>query len=143
MKITKEVYEQIMSLPETNTESAYLLGSSTQGVIDVLGNTKSSNGIGSKTSFAPNVNAWNQQIESWSQSEIEFIGILHTHYYGVGELSVADIEYINAITFAVADEHIKLYFPVFVFPERKLVLYSAGIKLGRLIINEEDYMIRG
>lgn len=142
MKISKSVYEQIISLPETNIENAYLLGSTKPDIIDVLENTESVSGKGTKVSFVPNVKKWNKLIETWSKNGISFAGILHTHYYGVENLSCDDIKYIDAITMDIQDGHRKICFPVLVFPEKKLVLYLADRKSGKLTINKEKYFIR-
>lgn len=142
MTISREVYSCILSLPATNIESAYLLGSSEPNVINVLENTSVCNGIGGKTNFIPNVNVWNNLIEDWESKGIDFIGILHTHYYNVEELSDGDIQYIEKIVSCTQNKPCKLYFPILVFPDRKLVLYSAKERLGKSLINKEDYCIK-
>ena len=41
-------------------------------------------------SYSPNVNFLNNCIENWTQDNISFKGIFHTHFAGVNSLSKAD-----------------------------------------------------
>lgn len=75
--------------------------------------------------YIPNVDLLNQTIETWSDDNIEFMGIYHTHYHDIKTLSKGDCEYITNIMDAMPDEISELFFPLVVFPQKEVVVYSA------------------
>lgn len=89
--------------------------------------------------YAPNVDAINQQIKIWSENNIEFFGIFHTHYFGVRTLSEGDTIYMRKIMDTMPSRVEVLYFPVMVFPNKEMVLY--GINNQTMEIMECNYRI--
>lgn len=91
--------------------------------------------------YAPNVRFLNNSISSWQQSEVEFMGVFHTHYAGVKTLSSADVKYITSIMNAMPEEIKSLYFPVFVLPQREMICYKAIKELSNVSIESEKIEI--
>jgi len=87
--------------------------------------------------YRPNVEYLNQLISEWETNSIEFAGMFHTHFFGIKTLSEADIIYIELIMNAMPPEINRLYFPVYVLPDRKLIAYIADRKNEPLIIRED------
>lgn len=91
--------------------------------------------------YAPNVRFLNNCISSWQQSDVEFMGVFHTHYAGVKTLSSADVKYITSIMNAMPEEIKSLYFPVFVLPQREMICYKAIKELSSVSIESETIEI--
>ena len=82
-------------------------------------------------SYVPDTDKMNSIIEKWFNEGIEFLGIFHTHYYGVKTLSDADKDYMRRIM----NSSIKiLYFPVFVFPNNEMVLYAIKYQTMEIML---------
>lgn len=73
--------------------------------------------------YAPNVDEINKQIKIWYKNSIDFMGIFHTHYFGVKTLSEGDIMYMRRIMNVMPSSVKKLYFPIMVFPDKEMILY--------------------
>ena len=84
--------------------------------------------------YRPNVEFFNQVIEEWTNRDIAFVGLFHTHFFGVKTLSAADEEYIRTIICAMPSDVERLYFPIFVLPDRTLIAYLAERKNGNVDI---------
>ena len=65
---------------------------------------------------------------------IEFLGIFHTHYYGVKTLSDADKDYMRRIMNSMPESIKILYFPVFVFPNNEMVLYAIKYQTMEIML---------
>ncbi|MGN0487773.1 MAG: hypothetical protein ACI4HO_00765 [Ruminococcus sp.] len=77
--------------------------------------------------YEPNTFLLNSVIQNWQKQNIDFVGIFHTHYYGVSTLSKNDISYINLILNSMPEEVENLYFPV-VLPEQQTIIPYIAIK---------------
>lgn len=142
MRIAKQIIETMNAyIGERPPETGGILGSHDNQLIDAvvmdlpdLTNTR-------PCSYFPNVDFLNQNIKLWQDNGISFAGIFHTHFAGVKTLSCGDREYINAIICAMPQQINRLYFPIFVLPDRELVCYKA-IRSNKIIdIQTENLVI--
>ena len=92
-------------------------------------------------SYTPNVSLLNAVIFEWATEGIQFMGIYHTHFFGVQTLSEGDIRYINKILYSMPIEIELLYFPLIVFPSRFVVCYKAIKKSDIVEICEDDLVL--
>lgn len=123
LKIISEVYNAIVKqLPDGPPEIGGILGGKDNIIsiyeIDVGKNR------GKCCNYTPNVEYLNLVIDDWIKAGIEFYGIFHTHFYGVKSLSEGDIAYMKAIMKAMPKYVYKLFFPIFVLPEKAMILYA-------------------
>lgn len=139
MKIQRKIYERIRKeLPESPPEIGGLLG----GESNIVSMVEWDNGLQkSMCSYEPDVGRLNHVIKKWHRQNIYFMGIFHTHFFGVRTLSKPDKEYIKEILDAMPEYIPQLYFPVAVLPERKLVPYIAVRQNPDVLIYEEELII--
>ena len=88
-------------------------------------------------SYSPNVDFLNNCIQTWITNGIYFMGIFHTHFFGIRTLSDADKVYINKIMAAMPDFVEKLYFPIYVLPNRNMECYIAVKASGGADIRDD------
>lgn len=140
MRINRTLYEKMFSeVRNTFPELGGILGG-TSGIITQL---YLDNGVENEKQccYVPNTSALNEVIQAWSENEIEFYGLFHTHCYGSGVLSEGDKKYVKAIMESMPKSVKKLYFPVIVFPQKEVVAYEASLAKGQLIIKEEKIIL--
>lgn len=94
-------------------------------------------------SYIPNIRELNKVIRHWQMEDIVFMGIYHTHFWNVQTLSETDKEYINKILGNMPPELKKLYFPVIVMPDKKMIGYSAERIQEKLVVVKEEIVING
>ena len=124
MKIAQEVWEKIFSdIGETPPEVGGILGMS-KDVVDSLF-IDCGVPMNKLCSYTPDVTLLNHMIDIWQQKEIRFVGIFHSHYFGVKSLSEGDKKYIKLIMNSMPSDINSLYFPVAVMPDKELVVYKA------------------
>lgn len=139
MYLKKSLIPLIVNTEASKKESVFIFGSSGSDIIDHLHLSKTE--MAEKSSVEPNIADCNDCIAKWSEKGIAFEGILHTHYYGMKNLSVYDKEYIISVMKAMPDSLKKLYFPIYVFPDNIFVGYYAEIKDDSFVINRESVEI--
>ncbi|MBQ8011108.1 MAG: hypothetical protein IJ265_06110 [Oscillospiraceae bacterium] len=126
MKINASILETInFHVSELPFETGGILGSHDGSLIDKLVMDIPLDKIEKPCSYTPNVDFLNDSIQQWKEKGISFMGIFHTHFGGAKMLSCGDKRYINAIMTAMPHTITYLYFPIFVLPERILVVYKA------------------
>lgn len=138
MKISKELLnEMIMKLPSELPETGGIIGGNggvvTEYWIEIPPKEKLG---GFMCCYIPDVDKINKIIQKWVKKGVEFMGMFHTHYFGVDTLSEGDISYIKEILAAMPDGIGKLYFPIFIFPDGRMTLYVAD-KQKKDIYKEE------
>ena len=141
MDINKCVYNEIISTAKLlPPETGGLLGGRNNTVVEVLRDE----GIHSdkKCSYYPNTALFNRTIKEWRSKDIDFMGIYHTHYWGVDTLSEGDKIYITRIMRNMPEGVNQLYFPVLVMPDKKLVCYKKKKNLENLVIETEPVEIK-
>lgn len=85
--------------------------------------------------YIPDVNYLNEIIAEWSDCNIEFCGLFHTHFKDGDRLSNADKKYIYQIMQSTKCEF--LYFPL-IIPDRTMIAYKAKKRRDQLILTRED-----
>lgn len=136
MKIARKLLYEIMAgLPKQLPETGGIIGGKDEIVTEYW--LDSYNDNKSLCRYIPNVNEMNCIIKEWTSRKIEFLGMFHTHYFGVKTLSEGDLIYIKSIIRAMPECIEHLYFPLFVFPEEIMVLYVAYKKTE--VISEVGY----
>ena len=96
MKIRQEVYDKISAVANSmNLEIGGILGSSKNGIVTEMVADLPDNAVGCKFDYSPNIDFLNTQIENWSENDIDFLGLFHTHFSGSKNLSDADLESIS------------------------------------------------
>lgn len=96
---------------------------------------------GPKCSYSPNVELLNAVIDEWQNENIDFMGIYHTHFFGVESLSEGDIQYIKQIMQSMPDEITSLYFPILKYPEKQMISYIAKNEKGNITIAKNPVSI--
>jgi len=139
MKIEKKILEDIINkMPDKPPEVGGILGGKDNIVSQYHLDLSSSNG---GCYYSPNVQMLNEVIRNWSVKKIDFLGLFHTHFWGVSTLSDGDIEYITRIMQAMP-KHIKqLFFPIIVIPDRMMVSYVAVRDENKINIINDDLII--
>ena len=134
MTISKRLLKEIMDkLPKELPETGGIIGGTNGNIItywiDEVQKTKQS-----MCSYVPDTDKMNSIIEKWFNEGIEFLGIFHTHYYGVKTLSDADKDYMRRIMNSMPESIKILYFPVFVFPNNEMVLYAIKYQTMEIML---------
>jgi hypothetical protein len=143
MYITRKAYEEIINtVPDYPPEIGGILG----GYDDIICCSAFDHGMWQKNQkkchYTPDVEYLNSCIADWEASGIDFYGIFHTHFFGIDTLSEGDRQYIEKIMRAMPETREKLYFPVVVLPERKIISYVCRRKHGKTEIAEDSiYLI--
>ena len=140
MIIQKKVYDQLIKcLPEYPPEMGGMLGG-TDNVIKIIEFDYGQ--LEHLCGYEPDVHRLNAEIKVWLEKDIYFMGIFHTHFFGVKTLSEPDIEYIKQILNAMPEYISKLYFPIAVLPERKLIPYIAIRQEPDVLIKADKLIIQ-
>lgn len=142
MKIRQEVYDKISAVANSmNLEIGGILGSSKNGIVTDMVADLPDNAVGCKFDYSPNIDFLNTQIENWSENNIDFLGLFHTHFSGSKNLSDADVEYIKAIMNASKGIVEYLYFPLFTLPDNELTVYKAYFNDADIAVDKDELII--
>ncbi len=142
MKIRQEVYDKISAVANSmNLEIGGILGSSKNGIVTDMVADLPDNAVGCKFDYSPNIDFLNTQIENWSENDIDFLGLFHTHFSGSKNLSDADVEYIKAIMNASKGIVEYLYFPLFTLPDNELTVYKAYFNDADIAVDKDELII--
>lgn len=138
MHITYKAYDEILNaVPDGPPEIGGILG----GYDDTICCLAFDHGVRQKKfpkcHYMPDVEHLNSCIAEWEDDGIDFYGIFHTHFFGVDTLSEGDRQYIEKIMQAMPSGKKKLYFPIVVLPERKIVSYVCRKTEGKTEIAED------
>ena len=136
MIISNEIYKAMMNrAPKSPPEVGGILGKD-RNIVTCF---EYDNGIATDKlcTYVPDVVRLNNVIEKWSEQNISFCGIFHTHFFGVRTLSDGDKKYINNILSAMPNTINRLYFPI-VLPETKEMVVYLAIRSGEKIRIVED-----
>lgn len=118
----KMLLELIQALPEELPEVGGIIGGNNNEITEYWIDAVSVNGCMCK--YSPNIKQINEKIEQWNDNKISFLGMFHTHYFGVRTLSKGDIEYMREIMRTMPSCIEILYFPIVVFPEKEMIIYA-------------------
>lgn len=137
MKLTKKIYEQIISCPQVPPETGGILGISGGEIVNHFsfdGGLPNNNG----GTYIPDIVSLNRKIEKWAEKGIQFCGLVHTHASQWPNLSNDDRIYIANILHAMPAKIKSLYFPL-ILPSHNLKGYIAIKKNG--VVNIIDDVI--
>lgn len=138
----KEIIDRISAVANSKKlEIGGILGSSNNGIITDMVPDLSANTQSCRFEYYPNIHFLNSQIEEWTNNNIQFLGLFHTHFSGSRNLSDADKEYISAIMVSAKDIIQCLYFPVFTLPDNILNVYKAYFVCEEIIIEKDKLEI--
>lgn len=142
MKITKEVMDYIdRNISNFLPEFGGILGSEDSEIVSRVILDKQREDSGRGCFYAPDVKLFNSCIEEWQSKGIEFKGIFHTHFAGVRSLSQADKDYITNIMKSMPSRIEYLYFPLFVLPDREVIVYRAQRNAKEICIKKEELKV--
>lgn len=142
MRISKQVIKIMKRfITKEPPETGGILGSSNGDLINNIILDYPSVVTAKPCIYMPNVDFLNEKIANWQENNISFKGVFHTHFAGIKTLSCGDKKYITEIMIAMPSEIESLYFPIYVLPDRQIVVYIAR-KIGSVIeISSEDLLI--
>lgn len=145
MRLTRKVYDSLISCPPVPPEVGGILGAEDKGVISHIyidrGRPCERGGM-----YIPRTDILNRILEEWNERGIEFMGMFHTHAPMWNNLSKGDKEYIRDILEAMSVDNedtsavCSLYFPL-VFPQSHILACMVELKEGSLSIGCEDVTI--
>lgn len=142
MRITKDVLKKIEEIAYSkDIEIGGILGVKNNNVVSYVVADLPDNAIGCKFDYSPNIDFLNAQIEIWSENDIDFLGLFHTHFSGSKNLSDADFEYIKAIMNASKGIVECLYFPIFTLPDNELTVYKAYFNGADVAVDKDELII--
>lgn len=141
MRINERLYQKIINMqndlpPETGGILGGIGGCVTTSVYDC--GKKSAD----MCSYTPDVDMLNEIISEWQVRGIEFMGIFHSHFFGVKTLSDGDRSYIECIMRNMPASVSRLYFPIIVMPEKVMVGYKAQFFGKKLVIVKNEVIRR-
>ncbi|MBU5477693.1 hypothetical protein KQI69_00565 [Eubacterium sp. MSJ-13] len=140
LKIKNEkLLNLLQRLPEKLPETGGIIGGKNQEITEYWVDDDAVSKGKYMCRYTPNVDVMNEKIHKWSEKNIDFLGIFHTHYFGIRTLSKGDIEYMYKIMNVMPLSVKVLYFPIIVFPEKEMILYA--IKNQTMEIIQCDYYI--
>lgn len=138
MKITKEALRKIEEIAhDKNVETGGILGAESDDTVSCVFADLPDSTAGCRFDYFPNTVFLNKQIEAWSENNIEFVGMFHTHFSGSKNLSAADSKYIEAIMNESRGITEYLYFPVFTLPDNELTVYKACFDGKKTVIAKD------
>ena len=139
MKILNTVYQDIMnSYPFVPPEQGGIIG----GKKGIVTNYHHDSGcqIFDRGSYIPDIEALNAKIAEWSDLQIEFLGLLHSHLPDQETPSGSDNLYIKNILGALPLNHSGLYFPI-VIPKQKIISYFAKKENDSFNLYKDQFVI--
>lgn len=145
MDITYEIHEKIVKeVPDHPPEIGGILGARNNVVCNAVFDYGTQWQKLEKCHYTPDVEYLNRCIAEWEVSGISFYGVFHTHFFGVDTLSEGDRQYIKRIMQAMPDTKKKLYFPVIVLPNRKMISYMCRMRCGKIeITGDSIHLVEG
>lgn len=143
MIITAVAYRYLISNAYEETgEIGGILGGTADGCVTDVIFDKPSTAV-NRYYYEPNTSFLNEYIAEWQQKEIVFLGMFHSHVADVSALSNGDRRYIDKIMSVMPEQICSLWFPILVFPQKRLCCYRADRSNGRITISQEPLRIIG
>lgn len=140
MKIKLSTYKMLLAdMPKEPPEAGGILGGENGVVFEFY--TDKGHPTEKICGYAPDVKSLNAIILDWQNKEIDFMGMFHTHFWGVESLSEGDTNYIIKIMQAMPKSIFRLYFPIIVMPEMKIVPYIAERNGDDIVISRQELQI--
>jgi hypothetical protein len=140
MRISCSAFNYLMKIEDLGIEQGFLLGCE-NGMITEISKAENYAETYDKYSFTPDIIKCNRQISAWLENDIIFSGILHTHCCNVDYLSEYDKEYIRKVFKSMPDDITTLYFPILVFPDKRIISYYSKRYYDEVIIVGDNIVI--
>ena len=128
-------------LSDAPPESGGILGGRDQTVTEIV--LDKGRVGGPPCSYTPDVTFLNREIKRWAEKGIRFMGVFHVHFGGAETLSEGDRAYIGQIMNAMPKEYDRLYFPIVVMPERRMIAYRAVRRNEEIEIERDEIGYQG
>ena len=93
--------------------------------------------------YTPDVDLLNHKIREWAEKGIQFMGMFHVHFGGAETLSIGDKAYIVRIMDRMPEGLNRLYFPIVVMPERRMIAYQAVRRNEKIEIKRDEIRYQG
>ena len=139
MKITREIYNSILQkCSGFSVETGGIIG----GKNNIISEFEFDMGTNSSTewNYYPDVERLNSCIENWQNEDVEFYGIIHSHFQDTQQLSFGDGMYIQKIMLSMPAHINHLYFPI-VLPQREIIAFRAIRLESEINIIKDDIKI--
>ena len=122
-KATQELIDRIVdSLTSTDKESGGILGSSNGKIIDTFWFDEGTNCTARE--YNPSIELWEQQLRIWNDNQIEFCGIIHSHFEQE-TISTKDIYMARRIL--DMNSMRSLFMPILYMRTRNIIWYEVGV----------------
>jgi proteasome lid subunit RPN8/RPN11 len=122
MNIRQDVYLELLhNCPPAPPETGGILGGQKNVITTIAFDVIDALDCGT---YTPNVTNLNTVIASWSENNIDFMGVFHSHCPSGAALSKRDRKYIEQIMLAMPREMTRLYFPL-IIPGDRIIPYVA------------------
>ena len=139
MEINNNIYQLIISSCSSKAiETGGIIGGKNNIITEFIFDEK--NESGSKQHYHPDIETFNLCIENWQNENIQFYGIVHSHFREEKELSFGDTQYIRIIMQAMPSNIKFLYFPI-VLPQKELIFFKAVMTKTEINIVKDDVKI--
>ena len=134
MRIKRAVYDLILQsfLDEILEESGGIIGAE-DGIVTQFVHDCGLQGH-EHCVYIPDTERLNRMINEWSQTDIQFVGLVHSHPPMGNKLSVGDLKYITSIMKCC--ELSVFYFPI-VIPKISMTVYRACYQDEKLTVDVE------
>lgn len=140
MTIKKQAVEKLWRLNTySDNEIGGVLGSTDNQIIDVIQFDETS--VHNAYSYSPNTKYLNAILLEWNRRGIAFMGMFHSHLFGIKQLSEKDKCYIKKILSSIHAENTTLYFPILVLPSQEIITYAGKKSSDGITIFKEDVKI--
>lgn len=140
MVIKKKIYNSILlNVPENPPETGGIIGCK-NGIVSYVSFDEGIKGD-RQCCYIPDTDKLNLIIKDWESHDIEFAGIFHVHFWKVDTLSNADYKYIQNIMDSMPEKVKKLYFPLVVLPEKKIISYVAHRENDDISLKKEKIYV--
>ena len=142
MKISKDIIDYIIcNVPSIKRESGGLLGADiNQNIVRVILDKGIAKEKTSRYTYFPDIELFNKCIIDWSNYNICFAGIFHTHFANNTVLSDEDIHYIKKIIDFMPNELSDLYFPILLIPEKIFIPFVARLNENGMVEVKKDIL---
>lgn len=125
----------LRQIPDGPPESGGILGGTGHVVTQIV--LDRGRAGGRPCSYTPDIGFLNGEIKKWAEKGIRFMGMFHVHFGGAEALSEGDKAYIARIMDAMPEAYDRLYFPIVVMPERRMIVYRAVRRNGEIKIERD------
>ena len=141
MKIKKNIFNEIINRYSiVPPEEGGILGCDNEGIVCEYFHDEGTKHYLSAV-YEPSIHKLNTQIQVWSNKDIRFAGIIHSHPLGQDTLSSGDKKYIRELYNNLIGWKEDLFFPIIIPDEKRICLFVARLNANDVIIQHDDLHI--